>query len=154
MPQLVSRYVEVYPFRFHYDSIEFLLLLRAPNEHLYPGIWQVVTGKCEEGESARAAAQRELTEETRLQPVRFWVVPRVNVFYDPASDEINLSPLFACQCDTDASPVLSSEHSAWRWMRKKEALGLLVWPGQREGLTIVEEYIASGEKASDLLRLS
>ena len=153
MPQMVAHYVEVYPFRVLRDSVEYLLLLRSPHESLYPGMWQVVTGTCENGETAVQAAKREFAEETGLRPARWWVVPRLNAFYDIARDSVNLSPAFACQLDPEAEPVLSGEHSAWRWLQRKEAARLLVWPGQREGLTVVEEYIVAGQKASELLRL-
>ncbi len=153
MPALVSKIVEVYPFRFSRDRVEHLLLRRASGDLLYPGIWQIVTGSIEKGETALAAAQREFREETGLDPLRFWTVPLVGTFYDHHSDEINLCALFACQVSDAVLPVLSAEHDRFCWAPFHEAESRLVWPGQREGLKIVEGFIAGGEETGRLLRL-
>ena len=65
MPIVLSTMVEVCVFRFSADHPEYLLLKRAPEEPLYPNIWQMVTGSVEAGETAVVAALRELEEETR-----------------------------------------------------------------------------------------
>jgi len=47
-------------------------------------------------------------------------------------------------------PTLSPEHSHYEWFPYNEAYRCLVWPGQREGLEIVEKYILGGEEAGRL----
>ena len=64
MADVSSRIVEVCPFRFIGDRAEYLLIRRSPGDPLYPGIWQFVTGRVEEGEKSHEAALRELREET------------------------------------------------------------------------------------------
>ncbi|MGB5875719.1 MAG: NUDIX domain-containing protein [Bacteroidota bacterium] len=153
MPGIVSRIVEVVVFRFTHDRPEYLLLRRAREEKIYPGMWQIITGKVREGETAVQAARRELLEETRISPERFWVLPYTGTFYDPGMDAIQISPFFAAQAPEQADPVLSNEHAAFRWLSVEEASRMLVWTGQREGLRLVHECIVGGGEASGLALL-
>jgi dihydroneopterin triphosphate diphosphatase len=153
MASVVSRIVEVCIFRFTGNAVEYLLLRRAKNDSLYPGIWQWVTGAVSEGENSLAAARRELREETGLTGVRLWVVPHISSFYDSLHDRVHLSPLFAVQVETDIDPVLSAEHDRLRWVSYEEARRGLVWPGQREGLDIVNNYILRGEEGANLVEI-
>jgi dATP pyrophosphohydrolase len=140
--------VEVCPFRFVHDRVQYLLLRRSENESIHPGLWQIVTGTMEDGESALQAARRELREETSIVPVRFWVVPFINSFYDHRHDTINLIPFFAAQRAAGEDPRLSAEHGASAWVTYEEGRNRLVWPGQRNGLDIVHRYLVGGEKAA------
>ena len=153
MPRIVSRIVEVVVFRFSRTGPEFLLVQRAADEPLYPGIWQVVTGTVHGGETALAAAQRELREETKLEPERFWVVPFVSTFYEPEADELHQCPFFAAQVGSGDEPALSAEHQDYRWLPLVDASSLLLWPSQREGLRITEQLVIRGEAASSWLRV-
>lgn len=154
MPKIASRIVEICVFRFRRDKPEYLLLKRSPEEDLYPGLWQLVTGTMHDGERAADTALRELKEETGLQPVLFWVVPFVNTFYDHEYDAVNLSPMFAAQVDAVSEPVLSNEHRAYAWVGHAEARERLVWPGQRQGLDVAHEYIVGGKQAGTLAMIS
>jgi len=49
MPNIVSQIVEVTVFKTRAGQPLFLILKRADNDRLYPGIWQIVTGKIERG---------------------------------------------------------------------------------------------------------
>jgi dATP pyrophosphohydrolase len=150
MTIIVCRIVEVSVFRFINDRPEYLMLKRSPDEKLYPDLWQLVSGSLNDGEKAFDAALRELREETGLIPKRFWVVPHANMFYDPAYDAVNVSPLFAAQVDVEEEPTLSSEHCLYEWLPYVEARRRLVWPGQRAGLEVVDKYILGGEEAGVL----
>lgn len=150
MAIIVCRIVEVCVFRFVNDRPEYLMLKRSPDEKIYPDLWQFVSGSLREGEKATTAARRELKEETGLVPKRFWVVPHTNMFYDPAYDAVNLSPLFAAQVGVNDEPVLSSEHCMYEWLAYVESRRRLVWPGQRAGLDVVDKYILGGEEAGIL----
>ncbi len=153
MSHIVCRIIEICVFRFVDDRPEYLLLHRAKDEKVYPGIWQLVSGTIEGNEGGVEAALREFKEETGLKVNRFWVVPYVNSFFDPDHDAVNLSPLFAAQVEAGIEPRLSAEHSEHRWLSYEEALKKLVWPGQRAGLKVTHDYIASGEEAARLLEM-
>lgn len=153
MAEVTSRIIEVCPFRIRGDRGEYLLIRRVPDDPLYPGLWQFVSGRVEEGEKAHEAALRELREEAGAGPVRFWVVPAVNPFYDPHRDQISLVVLFAAQLESGFEVRLSPEHSTFEWLPYAEARRRLVWPGQRNCLDIVHQYILGGEEAGTLLEL-
>jgi len=150
MPTLVSNIIEVSIFRVRQSFPEVLLLQRASDDSLYPGVWQNVTGSVRDEESALDAAKRELGEETGLRPVRFWVVPHISTFYDSRQDAVVVVPLFAAEVAPEAVPSLSREHDRCEWLGLNEARGRLVWPGQRQGLEVVFRAIIGGEMASRL----
>ena len=154
MANIVCRIVEVCVFRFMNDRPEYLMLKRSPDEKIYPNLWQFVSGSLHEGEKATVAGLRELKEETGLAPKRFWVVPHANMFYDPAYDAVNVSPLFAAQVDAGDEPTLSAEHCEFEWLPFADARRRLVWPGQRLGLEVIDKYILGGEEAGILTLIS
>jgi len=151
---IVSRTVEVCVFKMEEDGPKYLLLKRSLGDSLYPGMWQLVTGTMKEGEHAVKAAVREFREETGLEVARCWVVPYVNSFYVAANDTVHVSPLFAVEVDPQDQVRLSPEHQEYGWCTLEDARLRLVWPGQRHGLQIVDEYIVGNQEASRLLSLS
>ena len=75
--KFISTMIEAHVFRESVNGIEFLLLKRAENQ-VYPGLWQMVTGKIEDNEKAYQTAIREIKEETGLTPLQLWVAPTIN----------------------------------------------------------------------------
>jgi dATP pyrophosphohydrolase len=146
-------YVEVYPFRFRENRLEYLFLRRADHEAKYPGTWQIITGTREEHESAVDAAKRELKEETGLSPLRMWTVPSVGSFHDPRTDNVNMLALFAVQVGDEWEPNVSQEHSAFQWADERRGSALLVWPAQRAALSMVHSLIATGSQTALWSRL-
>ncbi len=131
--------IEAHIFRETENGIEFLLLKRANNQ-IYPGLWQMVTGKIEGEEKAHQTALREIKEETGLLPVQLWVAPTINSFYEPKDEYICLLPVFAARVEREAKVILSEEHTEYKWVGKDDAKKLLAWPGQREAVDIIEDY--------------
>ena len=111
---------------------KFLMLKRSQNK-IYPGIWQCVTGKIESEEKPIDSAIRELKEETSLNPVQKWTIDIVNHFYESKYDRINLIPVFGVEVN-DIKVVLSDEHCNYKWCEINEALQLLTWNQQKNGL--------------------
>ena len=130
--------IEAHIFRETGNGIEFLLLKRSSNQ-VYPGLWQMVTGKIKDNEKAYQTALREIKEETSLTPLQLWVAPTVNSFYEPKDEYICLLPVFAARVEADQIK-LSDEHTEYKWVDKTEAKKLLAWEGQRKAVDIIEEY--------------
>lgn len=141
MPNIVSKMVQVHIARFMSDRIEYLLLQRSDEEKAYPGLWQVITGGIEEGETAVEAASRELMEETGLAHETMWAAPFVASFFDAKRDAIHLVPVFAVIVSSEIEPRLSEEHKDYAWMSYEEAQKRLVFPSHHEGTRIVRDYL-------------
>jgi dATP pyrophosphohydrolase len=104
---------------------EFLLLERRKP----PGFWQSVTGSLEWGETADAAARRELVEETgitqgflrNLQWTQVYdILPSFGKSFAPGITR-NLEHAFALKL-MQRVPVTLSEHVQFRWLTAAEAL--------------------------------
>jgi dATP pyrophosphohydrolase len=111
----------------HTAGGEFLLLERRKP----PGFWQSVTGSLEWGETADAAARRELIEETgitqgllcNLQWTQTYeVLPSFGKTYAPGVTR-NLEHAFSLLL-TERVPVTLSEHVQYRWMPAAEAIAI------------------------------
>jgi dATP pyrophosphohydrolase len=136
---IISTMIEAHIFREFERRIEFLLLKRAENE-FYPGLWQMVTGKINPGEKAFETVLREIKEETGLKPLKLWIAPTINSFYEPKDEYICLLPVFAAKVDAGSRIKISDEHTEYKWLGKEKAKELLAWPGQREAVDIIEDY--------------
>ncbi len=153
MTAVVCRSVEVVVFRVKRDRAEYLVLQRSLEERAHPGMWQIITGMLEEGETAVAAGLREAREESGVTPKKLWNVPLVNSFYNATTDTVHLCPVFAIQADPEVVVTLSGEHMAYAWYPCVAARERLVWPAHRESLDIVDSYIVRGSEAADRLEL-
>ncbi len=137
--QLISNMIEAHIFREGKSGIEFLLLKRSESE-IYPGIWQMVSGKIKAGEKAFETALREIKEETGLTPVKLWAAPNINSFYQADKDYISFLPVFAALVNPDDEVTISKEHSEFKWVEIEEAKKILAWEGQRKSVDIIKEY--------------
>ncbi|MBK7629408.1 MAG: NUDIX pyrophosphatase [Ignavibacteriales bacterium] len=136
---IISNLIEAHIFREQNGIIEFLLLKRSPEQY-YPNLWQMVSGKIKENETAYNTALREIKEETNLTPEKFWVAPTVNSFYAPDKDYISLLPVFAAKVNYDDIVLISKEHTEFKWLKPDEAKKLLAWDGQRKSVDVIVDY--------------
>ena len=152
MPRIDFKLVEVVVFRIRTNP-EFLVLRRSDDDEIYPGLWQLVSGGIEKDEKAFEAAHREVIEETGIEPDSMYNTPLTNVFYFYTSDTVNVSPVFAALAGKDAQVKLSQEHSEYKWLNLDEAISLLVWPGQRDAVQKVYDYIVLKNPAQPFMEI-
>lgn len=110
-----------------------LLLQRVPEKG---GFWQLVTGALQPGETAQAAAARELFEETGFelapQPLNY---VQAFAFGDHAPPRLMKSHAFVARVAAAAEArVAAAEHSQARWAPYAEALEQLPFAGLKETL--------------------
>lgn len=151
MPEILCRVIDCHVF-FIKDGLPLYLLMQRSESAIYARSWRMIGGKIEPGEKAYQTALRELREETGLKPAALWAVPYINSFYEASHDRVNIIPVFAAQVER-MDVILSREHQTFRWMTYDEALALLPWPAQREGLRIVHEYIVERKTVADFVQI-
>lgn len=116
------------------------LLLRRSQKSYLPGIWQIVTGKVEEGEAATLAIQREIHEETGLKYDALYSVD-VTLFYEQPKNRIAYSANFCAYANKNQPIRLSeTEHDAFQWSTFSEAYALLAFPSQKQTLAFIHQY--------------
>lgn len=152
MPRINFEIVEVVLFRRRPEP-EFLVLHRSDGEDIYPGLWQIVSGGIEPGEKAYEAAYREIKEETGLTPIALYNTPLTNTFYFYTDDSVNVSPVFAAEVNAGDEIRLSKEHQAFRWLTGDDAVSLLVWPGQKNAIRIIHDYIVVNNPSREFMKI-
>lgn len=143
-----KRLIDLYPYKFDGKQISYLLFKRAAGR-IYDGQWRMVGGKVQSGESHWEAALRELSEETTLRPLKMWVIPSVNAFYEHQTDSILTIPAFAAEIDGTSPIKLDSEHSDYAWFSLDDAIDKIFWPEQRRLLELTNSLITSKQILED-----
>lgn len=131
-------------------GLEILLIRRAPG-HMYPGLWQCVTGKIEPGERIVDAALREFSEETGLGPDEleaFLETDIVNTFHEASLDALLVEAVFAARVRADAEVRLSHEHDAFEWLDPEAARARVTWPAYVRAIHRVEWLVAGPDRAA------
>ncbi len=152
MSKIISNMIEAHISKIHKGKIEYLLLKRNAEE-IYPNLWQMVTGHIKENEKAYQTALREIKEETNLNPFKMWIVPQVNSFYSPVEDFICLIPVFLVLVNEDSNVIISKEHTEFKWVEKNKAIELLAWPGQKESVRIIENYLTKEKSFLEFVKI-
>ncbi len=143
MPKIKVKQVDSYIYRNTVSGPVYLMLKRSLGKY-YEHLWQGVAGKIEKGETAWQAVVRELDEETGKKPLKMFVADHIASFYDARKDRIQMVPIFGIEVE-NSEVRLSEEHSEYKWVPVEEALNLLTWKGQKEGLRIIHDEIISDD---------
>jgi len=134
---------------------EVLQLRRSSNRYL-AGEWAFPGGRVEPGETAAAAALRELAEETGIGPSRigeFAHVSHVEVAYSPSWDGIRHRASFVAVIGRDVPIRLNDEHDALRWITRRQFGKHVLWPGERAALAEIWREHLRPSPAKHLRRL-
>lgn len=137
------------------------LYLRDNQEILYAvlrrrdnGFWQPVTGCGEVGETSRQTAERELFEETGINPEGRMVdlefscdVPVEIAFeHNHWGPDLTHVPQHVFALETPGSELtLSSEHSEYRWVPFDEAVEFFTLPANRDALVELNRRLRSSD---------
>jgi len=123
----------------HTQALECLLLERVDPA----GFWQSVTGALHWGETARAAARREVMEETGIDATalrdagvtrQFPILPAWRARYAPGTAE-NTEHLWYLELPAPVAVTLNApEHCGYRWLPLAEAIAAASSWTNREGL--------------------
>jgi dATP pyrophosphohydrolase len=133
-------------------SHEFLQLHRRPGQ-LMGDTWQPVTGRIEPGETAIAAARRELKEETGLVPVEFYSVEAVQTYYMAADDAVWFAVPFCAYVRPDAQVILNEEHDQYRWISRDRAAERFFWSADRRAVAEICVTLLDNAPAKAFLRI-
>lgn len=134
------------------NSHEFLQLRRAAHDFM-GGAWSTVRGKIERGETAWAAALRELQEEAGIIPSEYYQLDTVDVFYLHGDDTLWHCPGFCAVVGRDATVTLNPEHDAFRWIDRSRATDDFMWPGERLQIAELCREILDNGAAKPYLRI-
>ena len=138
-PLSTDGYVDVFPFVRTDEGLRLLIMRRAADES-YPGIWQGVAGRINPGETAVAAARRELKEETGREARNLYTLDHVSTYYLHASNELLHVPAFIAEL-ADMNLQISPEHDSFQWLSLDDAVKLASWKPYREALRSIPQLL-------------
>lgn len=143
MPKVKVKQVDSYIYRNTNAGPVYLMLKRSTGKY-YEHLWQGVAGKIEKDETAVQTVIRELKEETGKKPKKLFAADHIASFYDARKDRIQMVPVFGIEVE-NSDVQLSEEHSEYKWVSFEDALTLLTWKGQKEGLRNVHDEIMADD---------
>ena len=122
------------------EAARVLALQRAKNTSR--GLWSLVMGGIEKGESAAEAIRREIAEETGVTVEALYTTGCVDTFFNSGANTIEMMPIFVALFDNAPSVRLDHEHLAYRWLSIAEAIETLAYAGQRDALLHIKRDFA------------
>ncbi len=138
MPRRVRAPIGVKALLFREDRI--LLLRRAPGFPPFEGYWDLPGGVVERGESLQQAVAREVREEAgfRVRAGRAIHASTYDGWIDPRDVTKGVArgvvAFFECITRSTGPPRLSSEHSAFIWVARMQAMRYRMRPHLSAGV--------------------
>ena len=142
--------INAFLYRVEEGSVRFLLLKRVQrSEFGLPAFWQGVTGGMEEGETFEETAAREIFEETGYKPslieavgyeYSFPIKDEWRASYGPEPTEI-IERVYCAE--VEGEPVLSAEHSEYKWVSESDAVELIHFDSNKLALEAANKWLSS-----------
>jgi dATP pyrophosphohydrolase len=124
----------------HGEAARVLVLQR--NKNTSRGLWSLVMGRIEKGESAADAIRREIAEETGIAVEALYTSGCCDTFFNSGANAIEIMPIFVATFATAPAVTLDHEHLAYRWLGFAEAVDVLAYPGQRQAMPEIRRDFA------------
>jgi dihydroneopterin triphosphate diphosphatase len=118
------------------------VLVLQRNKNTSRGLWSLIMGRLEKGESAAEAVRREIAEETGIAVEALYTTGSVDTYFNAGANAIEMMPIFAVPFAKEPKVTLDHEHLAYRWLSFAEAIELLAYPGQRQALPDIKRDFA------------
>ena len=125
------------------EAARVLVLQRAKNTSR--GLWSLVMGRIEKGESAAEAIRREIAEETGIAAPALYTSGCVDTFFNAGANTIEMMPIFVAPFAKAPEVTLDHEHLAYRWLSFAESIEALAYAGQRDALAHIRRDFADRE---------
>ena len=118
------------------------VLVLQRNKNTSRGLWSLVMGRIEKGESAADAIRREIAEETGIAAPALYTSGCCDTFFNSGANSIEIMPIFVAPFAEAPQVTLDHEHLAYQWLSFAEAVEILAYPGQRQALPEVKRDFA------------
>jgi len=118
------------------------VLVLQRNKNTSRGLWSLVMGRIEKGESAADAIRREIAEETGIAVAALYTSGCCDTFFNSGANSIEIMPIFVAPFAEAPDVTLDHEHLAYRWLSFAEAVEILAYPGQRQALPEIKRDFA------------
>lgn len=122
--------VQIIVYRIKREGAEFLLLKRTRERG---GFWSVVNGTLELNESIIEARNRELLEETGIENVLHWS-NEINRFSFQYKGNTMVVLVYGAEVSESQRIVINHEHTEYRWVSFEEAMNMLKFDDDKNGL--------------------
>ena len=103
---------------------EILLARRSEGRKFYPGVWDILGGHCEGGETPADTLVRELEEELGVKARAFEEIAVLGEPQPVEYGEAKYHVFLVTAWDGGEPRLLGAEHSELRWMKLDEALAV------------------------------
>ena len=133
------------PYRIVDDTPLFCIFRRADSKY-----WQFIAGGGENRETPIEAAKRETREEIGVDPIN--IKQLTCIAYVPAEviaesrrkhwdKNVYVIPEYSFAFEYDSEPMLSNEHTEYKWLTYDEARKLLKWDSNKVAMYEIDSII-------------